>query len=226
MTTNSVESFFDSITNEEKEFQFKYWEHLKPINDSERFQRFLFAFMSVHTSWERNVIGYNMIKEWWNWINRWDILEDKLIESRVGLQNNRLRFIKDFTIKFWSNPSWYEKGGNESWFMFRNRIVKSITGLGMAKSSFAVEMIYPVEAEIVCLDTHLFQAYGLHQTKHARQYNTIEKHWIDNSIKHNLPPYVARCVYWDRKQEQNNSRYWSHVLEEGDFYDELVLKLN
>jgi hypothetical protein len=226
MNTEPVESFFDSIRPEEINFQYKYWNHLKPINDSERFQRYLFAFMSVHTSWQRNVLGYNLIKDWWIWMNRWEILEDKLIESRVGMQNNRLRFIKDFTIKFWSNPSWYEKGENETWNMFRNRIVKSIKGLGMAKSSFAIEMIYPVEAEVVCLDTHLFQAYGLHQTKHARQYNTIENHWVNNSNRINLPPYIARCIYWDRKQEKQDSRYWSHALEEGDFFDELTIKLN
>lgn len=226
MNTQEVESFFDSIKKEEKEFQSNYWNELKPINDSERFQRFLFAFMSVHTSWERNVIGYKNIKDWWVWINRWEILEQKLFESKIGLQNNRTRFIKDFTIKFWSNPSYYEKGKNEPWDIFRSRIVKTIIGLGMAKSSFALEMIYPTQAQVVCLDTHLFKAYGLDQHKHTRQYNNIEKHWIQNSIRQNIPPYIARCIYWDRKQEKSDSRYWSHILEEGDFADELGIEQN
>ncbi len=108
MNIEPVESFFDSIRPEETTFQFNYWDGLKPINDTEKFQRWLFAFMSVHTSWERNIIGYNNIKHWWNWINRWDHLENKLIESRVGMQNNRTRYIKEFTIKFWSNPSYYD----------------------------------------------------------------------------------------------------------------------
>jgi thermostable 8-oxoguanine DNA glycosylase len=182
--------------------------------------------MSVHTSWERNVIGYNNIKDWWNWMNRWEVLQDKLIESRIGLHNNRLKFISNFTTKFWSNPSYYEIGKGESWEGFRNRIEKNIKGLGMAKSSFAVEMIYPDEAEVVCLDTHLFQAYGLNQTKHARQYGTLENHWVKNSARKNLPPYIARCIYWDRKQEKQDSRYWSHALEEGDFSDEITINLN
>jgi len=226
MNTENVESFFDSITEEEKTFQFNYWKGLKPINDSERFQRFLFAFMSVHTTWERNVIGYNNIKDWWNWMNRWEVLQEKLIESRIGLHNNRLKFISNFTTKFWSNPSYYEIGKGESWEGFRNRIEKNIKGLGMAKSSFAVEMIYPDEAEVVCLDTHLFQAYGLNQTKHARQYGSLENHWVKNSARKNLPPYIARCIYWDRKQEKQDSRYWSHALEEGDFLDEITISLN
>lgn len=226
MITEPVESFFDSIKPEETKFQFNYWDGLKPINDTEKFQRWLFAFMSVHTSWERNIIGYNSIKNWWNWINRWDHLENKLIESRVGMQNNRTKYIKEFTIKFWSDPSYYDKGEGETWVMYRDRLVNDIKGLGNAKVSFALEMIYPTNAEVVCLDTHLFQAYGLHQTKHNKMYHNLETHWVENSRKKDLPPYIARCIYWDRKQEKEDSRYWSHVLEEGDFFDELKVNLN
>jgi thermostable 8-oxoguanine DNA glycosylase len=226
MNTEPVESFFDSIKPEESNFQYNYWKELKPINDSEKFQRWLFAFMSVHTSWERNIIGYQNIKDWWEWMNQWEVLENKLIESRVGMQNNRTKYIKEFTLKFWSNPSYYDKGQGESWAMFRNRLVKDIKGLGMAKVSFGLEMIHPVQANVVCLDTHLFQAYGLNQTKHARQYGNLEEHWVENSLKKDLPPYIARCIYWDRKQEKEDSRYWSHVLEEGDFIDEVNATLN
>ena len=222
MNTEPVESFFESIQPEEIKFQYDYWKKLKPINDSERFQRFLFAFTSVHTSWEANIRGYNLIKDWWTWMNQWDNLKEKLIESRIGLHNNRLRFISEFTLKFWSNPSNFDRGLNENWNGFRNRIVKEITGLGLAKSSFAIEMIYPDEAEIVCLDTHLFQAYDLNQTKHGRMYMDLESHWVKNSLKKDLPPYIARCIYWDRKQEKQDSRYWSHVLEEGDLSDEII----
>jgi thermostable 8-oxoguanine DNA glycosylase len=222
MITKQVDEFFDSIEDNEIKFQFDYWKKLKPINDSERFQRFLFAFMSVHTSWESNIRGYNLIKDWWTWMNQWDNLKEKLIESRVGLHNNRLRFISEFTLKFWSNPSNFDRGLNENWNGFRNRIVKEITGLGLAKSSFAIEMIYPDEAEVVCLDTHLFQAYGLDQTKHRKMYDNLESHWVKNSVKKDLPPYIARCIYWDRKQEKQDSRYWSHVLEEGDLSDEII----
>jgi hypothetical protein len=116
-----------------------------------------------------------------------------------------------------------EKALNESWSEFRNRIEKNIKGLGLAKSSFAIEMIYPSEAEVVCLDTHLFKAYGLDQVKHRKKYDLLENHWVKNSVKKDLPSYIARCIYWDRKQEKTDSRYWSHVLEEGDMADEINL---
>jgi len=83
----------------------------------------------------------------------------------------------------------------------------------MAKVSFSLEMIYPNEAEVTCMDTHLFQAYGLNQTKHAKYYKDIEDYWLFKSRQSRVPSYIARCILWDRKQEQPDSRYWSYVLE-------------
>lgn len=218
---HDVEAFFASILPDEREIQTKYWSALKPINDSERFQRFLFAFMSVHTSWRANILAYNLIKNWWEWLNQWDVLDSRIQQSGAGLNNNRVRFIKDFSTKYWSNPCFYNKAEGETWIQYRNRIEKTIVGLGMAKSSFSVEMLYPVEAEVTCLDTHIFQFYGLKQRRDFKLYHELEKHWIRMCFEFNIPAYVARCIYWDRKQGYKDSRYWSHVLEEGDFADEL-----
>jgi hypothetical protein len=220
-TLKQAEDFFASITDSERESQSSYWEPLQPINDSEIFQRFLFAFMSVHTSWKSNISGYKLIKNWWEWINQWDILDSRIKESGAGLYNNRVRFIKDFTQRYWSNPCFYKKAKGEAWATYRNRIERTILGLGMAKSSFSIEMLYPVTAQIVCLDTHLFQLYGLDQTKDSKRYQEIEKHWVRMCFEYQVSPYIARCIYWDRKQGYSNSRYWSYVLEEGDFADEL-----
>jgi len=85
--------------------------------------------------------------------------------------------------------------------------------LGQAKTSFAIEMLYPTEAKVVCMDTHLFQIYGLNQTKDAKKYKTLEADWIARSEARGLAPYMARCLYWDKNQNRKNSRYWSKVLE-------------
>jgi len=221
INATEAEAFFASLTKNEIDFQTAYWSALKPINDTEIFQRFLFAFTSVHTSWESNIKAYSLIKNWWEWMNNWQVLEDRLRQSGAGLYNNRVRYIKQFSVKYWSNPSFYKKADGESWTEYRNRIEDTILGLGMAKSSFSIEMLYPSEAEITCLDTHLFQLYGLDQTKHRNKYQEIEHHWVRMCFEYNVSCYVARCIYWDRKQGYTNSRYWSYVLEEGDFTDEI-----
>jgi hypothetical protein len=190
-----------------------YWRSITPGNDSEVFQRWLFAFMSVHTSWQANVRGYEAIKDWWLWMNKWDALHAAIEDSRVGMQNNRVRYISEFAHSFWKNPSHYRKQGDESWVSYRERLKKDTLGLGAAKTSFALELCYPNTAKLTCLDTHMFQAYGLDQTRDARQYNQLEQRWVDMCSMWAIPPYIARCLYWDTKQGYSSSSYWSRVFE-------------
>ena len=209
---SQVDALFDSFNQEEVERYQDYWDSVKPQTESEMFKRWLFAFMSVHTTWENNVRGYDAVKDWTKWINLDDKLEEILIESRVGLHKGRTRYLSQFATKFWQNPERYMYQ-NGSWQECRDDLVNDILGLGMAKVSFSLEMIYPNKAEVTCMDTHLFQAYGLNQTKHAKHYKDIEDYWLFKSRQSRVPSYIARCILWDRKQEQSDSRYWSYVLE-------------
>jgi thermostable 8-oxoguanine DNA glycosylase len=206
-------NLFNSFDSEEVEGYKSYWQSIAPKNDTEEFQRWLFAFMSVHTTWERNVIGYEAIKDWTVWFNDDKKLMEIIKGAAVGLHNNRVRFISQFARKFWANPSAYKHQGG-SWQDFRNKLVKSILGLGIAKVSFALEMIYPNEAKVTCMDTHLFQAFGLDQSKDARRYIEIENYWLGMCAMWNVPSTIARAILWDRKQDKTDSRYWTYVLED------------
>jgi len=213
MDCTAVDALFDSLTDREVKRYKDYWESVKPKTECESFKRWLFAFMSVHTSWESNVRGYEAIKDWTQWINRDDTLQQILIDSRVGLYRNRTRFLSQFATKFWQDPQKYMyQSGN--WQKWRDALVKDILGLGIAKVSFSLEMLYPNEAEVTCMDTHLFQAFGLNQSKDAKYYRDIENYWLAKCKDTNVPSYIARSILWDRKQEQTDSRYWSYVLED------------
>ena len=212
-------NLFNSFDSEEVEGYKSYWQSIAPKNDTEEFQRWLFAFMSVHTTWERNVIGYEAIKDWTVWFNDDKKLMEIIKGAAVGLHNNRVRFISEFARKFWADPSAY-KYQEGSWQDFRNKLVKNILGLGIAKVSFALEMIYPNEAKVTCMDTHLFQAFGLDQSKDARRYIEIENYWLGMCAMWNVPSTIARAILWDRKQDKTDSRYWTYVLEGSDFYED------
>ena len=209
----AIDNFFVGLDYSKISDYTGYWESIKPANTSEVFQRWLFAFMSVHTSWQANIIGYEKIKKWWQWMNKPDELLKLLEDSRIGMHNNRCKFVSEFSAKFWENPSEYMKRDDETWPEFRDRLKGITLGLGPAKTSFALELCYPNEAKITCLDTHIFQAYGLDQTKDARLYDEVEQHWVEMSNMWNIPPYIARCFYWDAKQGYTDSRYWSYTLE-------------
>jgi len=55
MITATVETFFDSIRDKDIESYNNYWAELKPQTEVAAFKRYLFAFMSVHTSWKKQL---------------------------------------------------------------------------------------------------------------------------------------------------------------------------
>ena len=213
LTTQKVDAFFSSLNAEEIATYRDYWNGVAPRNASEIFQRWLFAFMSVHTSWRSNVTGYLAIRNWWEWLNNNDELERRIVSSGAGLHKNRTKFISTFAQAFWSNPDFYIKQDDETWVEFRDKLVDSTLGLGMAKVSFSLEMVYSSTAEVCCMDTHLFQLFGLDQTKDSKQYHEMERYWIEMCKMWNVSSYVARCIWWDRNQGYKDSRYWSFCLE-------------
>lgn len=212
-TKRDVEKFFNSITCDEVIEHGLVWERLKCRNLVDEFQRWLFAFMSVHTSYASNMKGYLAIKDWTEWFNKNpNVLREKIVESGVGLHNNRTNFITSFAQKFWSNPDMFKKKDGESWKSFRNRLVKEINGLGIAKVSFALEMIHTFEVEVFCADTHLFQAYGYKQEIHGHKYDEIEDHWVQMSKLYNVSPAISRAIFWNRKKNEKNCLYWAKVF--------------
>ncbi len=208
-----VEKFFASITEDEIIDHSVVWERLKPTNDVDVFQRWLFAFCSVHTSYESNMRGYLAIKDFTEWFNKDDVLFDKLKGSGVGLYNNRTKFISEFARKYWQNPNLFKFKKNQKWSEFRDSLVKDILGLGMAKVSFALEMIYTFDCGVFCCDTHLFQAYGYDQSLHLPKYRELENHWTEFSAMYNVPSAIARAIYWNRKKGEKDCSYWADVLD-------------
>jgi|SRR5882724_4806146 len=94
---SKANAYFQSLTLEEISKYKSYWESVTPSNDSEKFQRYLFAFMSVHSTWESNIKGYQAIKGWQDWFNMPSKLKMLLVDCGAGLHNQRLRFIESFS---------------------------------------------------------------------------------------------------------------------------------
>jgi thermostable 8-oxoguanine DNA glycosylase len=207
-----INAFFASITAKEIKDHKKVWRDLRCRDISDQFKRWLFAFCSVHTSYESNMRGYLAIKDWGQWINRPDQLKGRLMDSRVGIYNNRTKFISHFTALFWDNPDYFTKHEDESWVECRDRLVEVINGLGKAKVSFALEMLYMETAEVYCMDTHLFQAYGFDQRIHGHKYEECEQHWVSCAKMFQVPSGIARAIYWNRKKNEVNCLYWASVF--------------
>jgi thermostable 8-oxoguanine DNA glycosylase len=207
-----VERFFKGVDSKRAKEYSKYLADIQPQNSYDHFLRWIFAFLSVHTTWQANVIAYNLLKDG-AWIGDNEELERRLIKSRAGLHKNRTKYISTFTEDFWKRPSLYIPNKLNTKEQ-RNALYKKLLGLGIAKTSFAIEMCLPIDSEAVCMDTHLFQIYGLSQNKHANLYLDIENHWNRMCRLFDVTNYIARCLFWDTNQGKEDSRYWSYCLEQ------------
>lgn len=216
MENETITKFFKSLKANEVKRYTEYWESIKPVTVDDFFRRYLFAFTSVHTTWESNVRGYLAIKGL-EWKENKENLLSRLVWAKCGMYRNRTNYIWDFKEKFYANPEKFCTLQSD-WRTHRNDLVDNIKGLGITKVSFALEMCFPREAMVSCIDTHGLQLYGIEAKSFSTKlglatYEKAEDNWIDSSVDRGCSPTVSRAIYWDRKQNQPDSRYWSFVLE-------------
>jgi thermostable 8-oxoguanine DNA glycosylase len=215
---SKADLFFQNFPKDKVVAYKDYWESIRPQNHDDIFRRYLFAYMSVHTTWKSNVNGYNAVKDFNQWIDDKELLREKIKNSGCGLYNNRTRFIWDFKDKFWANPKDFYLTSKKYHVKKRDSIVEKINGIGTAKVSFALEQCHPNECRVFCGDTHMLELYGMKTLTYKSKsgldlYKQMERHWSINCGKLKVAPYIARCIFWDAKQNKTDSRYWSYVLE-------------
>ncbi|MAT87222.1 MAG: hypothetical protein CL532_01545 [Aestuariivita sp.] len=103
----------------------------------------------------------------------------------------------------------------DNWQKHRDKLVNALPGIGYAKTSFALEMIYPNEAECLCLDRHMLKAFGftdVNSTVSKEQYYHYENYWLDHAKAFRVPAVISRNIFWDQIQNQTNSLYWASSL--------------
>ena len=114
-------------------------------------------------------------------------------------------------VELSTNRRYYLENTDNPW-KFRKKLTE-IPNLGMAKASFAAELIHPTKTRIpVCLDTHVLGWLG-HKELNGKlsilDYHQLETNF--QTISHY--PFLTRNILWDEAQRQTNPRYWSYILE-------------
>ena len=145
---SEVDKFFNSLNPRVVEKETEYWNNLTIENHGDYFNRWVFAIMSVHTTWESNVRGYNEAMKDFAWTIDKSRLNQMVIDCRVGMFHRRNKGLWQLVQKFRSNPRQFYKKKNETWQEARNRLVGSIYGLGLAKTTYALALGFPVDAKL------------------------------------------------------------------------------
>lgn len=89
-----------------------------------------------------------------------------------------------------------------SWHDVRQTLDSAITGLGLAKSSFFLTLLHPMEAQVVCLDSHMLRVFGWTEKvwgsilDHSKHYFAMELEVLSQCSKMKVQAVAAREVLW------------------------------
>jgi len=92
------------------------------------------------------------------------------------------------------------KSESEDWNQYRLRLKNTVLGLGLAKASFAACLLYPLEADLGCVDTHICKIYlrVSHFTKlGVANYLKVEAKIRAIALKAKINTFLAQWLIWD-----------------------------
>ncbi len=214
MNTTLIEQNLKNFNNQQVKDYIEYWKTITPpIEASEIYKRWLYAICSVHMQVEGSVLMYKtIVLNFEKWKNDIEELKKLLKEINCGMYNTKAATIFSFTEQYIETPAFFLKRKVETWEEARNRIVKAVTGLAEAKTSFALEMIYPESCEVVCNDCHQFKFYKTKKGNY-KHYRKLETHFLDTAKNAGIPPAIARQILFDVNLGYTDSRYWTSIFE-------------
>ena len=94
--------------------------------------------------------------------------------------------------------------GLETWDEYRRRIERTVFGIGKAKASFACCLLYPLEADLACLDTWMLKHFHLPPEKNGRltweEYHEVENKVREYALAWGVSTFVAQWIVWDHER--------------------------
>ncbi len=212
-TTRLAATYINNVDTEKAIQDLNYWRGLQLSSNETRLRNtYLFSLASPRTSWRQNVRAFLAIQALTTTFTQAEA-RDALITAKCGTYIDKARYMTDFNNKFCHNPRQFEVYPYESFAEARKRIKPFILGLGLAKLAFVFEMAYPDQDEVTCLDTHILKLYGFSGSLSKSNYLQMESHFAQRCRQHGLPCGSVRNLYWNQIHGQEDTRYWSHVLE-------------
>ena len=88
----------------------------------------------------------------------------------------------------------------DTWFDYRLRLQATVKGLGLAKASFAASLLYPLESDLACIDTHMQRVYLGTSSFHSlplRAYLTVEGKVRRLGQETGVNTFLAQWLIWD-----------------------------
>jgi endonuclease III len=174
------------------------------------YERYLFALLSRHCALERTVRAFQLLRgrcpDVEAEVNLLDVtcLAAALREGRIGFHRTWPVQIAAFTRAYREDPTRFLPACGEPFADARDRIAGAVTGLGPAKTSFALGLIYPFEATVCCIDTHIARMLaplmGCSPAHVPRHYTEAEALLREVAAAAGLPLVLTHWILWDHQR--------------------------
>lgn len=208
-----IETWFDAIDYNDINRYNQDWQTIMPKTDHNALNRWQFAYCTVHTPWLRSCEQYDKIKHTTP-ATPYNKLLHMFKQTGGGMFNHKAEGVHNLHTHWTTNKKLFEPDTN-NWQDWRDNLANSLKRLGLAKTSFAIEMVRPMDAQIICIDRHMFKAFGwenVDESCNPNQYRYYEDYWLELSKSAGVAPVISRNLFWDQIQQQNSSMYWANYL--------------
>ena len=160
------------------------------IRYQEIWDRFAFAILTANTTVPRAVSAFHFMRDG-------GLFEPKQL---AGVTPDRVDFVR-MLPRAQDGLMALLKHRSEGWTEYRDRIVRDVPGLAMTKASYAVCLLYPLRAEVACVDVWVQKLYfgynTVFQSLTSDAYRQVEE-WLGRyAIRHRVCLGLCQWMLWD-----------------------------
>lgn len=191
--------FIFMATNREKYEGFARL-NLEPKSHSrdEVLQRIAFAILSANAPFDYTIKALNVVIKKDGKIHARDIMFYKMVPAKA-------KYIREL----YAIPTQVLlRQRDESWHEYRMRLKARVKGLGLAKASFAASLLYPLEADLACVDTWIQKVFLGHtgfKSLGLMDYLTVEAKIRTYANAFGCSTFLAQWMIWDHARKETNS---------------------
>jgi len=157
------------------------------------FSRIAFAVLSANTPFDSSVKALNYVLENRGAASRVDIQEFQCFPAKADFVNA----LHDACV---ADHTRFLRKEIESWSTYRYRLQREVKGLGIAKASFAVSLLYPLTADLACIDTWMqkvFLGNTAFKTLGRAAYEIVEAKVRNYARRVGVGTFIAQWMIWD-----------------------------
>lgn len=178
-------------------------------SDTAIYSRIAFAILSANAPFDDSVKALDVVMQKRGRVTANDIAWFKMVPAKAKWLNTLSR--KDmFAFLLMADEPWHD---------YRLRLRRDIKGLGLAKASFAAALLYPLEADIACIDTWIqkvFLGNSGFKSLSVRDYLLVESKIRTYANCFGISTFLAQWMIWDHARGNGAS---NHAIFPGSHKD-------